>query len=386
MPPVHQRNADADAFFSSTESHGITLPESRQIRWHVPCDELFAGPDMASLTTSYLTLQLEHPFISGASPLADRTDTARRLEDGGASAIVLRSLFEEQITMASHGRIAGMDPLEPAFAPLLGNFPAAESYALQPDEYLAQIDRLKTALQIPVIASLNGMRTAEWLTFATRIERAGADALELNMYQLVADPRRSSLSVESDIRDMVATFKRTLRIPIAVKLPLFVTAPVHFACELDAAGADGLIIFNRLYAPTIDIETMTAEPRLQLSTSSELVPRLAWLPLLRGHVRGSLALTGGVETPEDAIRAILAGADVVQLVSAVLRDGPGCFTVFKKDVARWLDAKGFTSIGEARGRLATAPGIGAELAARAAYLRTLQSGPTAWTTAERKEG
>jgi dihydroorotate dehydrogenase (fumarate) len=180
---------------------------------------------MVDLTTTYLTLQLRHPFVSGASPLPDQVAAARRLEDGGASAIVIRSLFEEQITMAQTGRIAQMDPSDAEFAKVLAAFPSADRYVFGPDEYLEHVRRLKAALEVPVIASLNGMATTSWIAFARDIEQAGADVLELNMYQLVADPVRSSLAVESDIRDMVATLKRTLRIPLAVKLPIFLTAP-----------------------------------------------------------------------------------------------------------------------------------------------------------------
>jgi dihydroorotate dehydrogenase (fumarate) len=340
---------------------------------------------MVDLTTTYLGLRLRHPFICGASPLADQLAAARRLEDGGASAIVVRSLFEEQITMARSGRIAQMDPADPEFAALLAPFPDADQYAFDPDEYLEHVRRLKAALGVPVIASLNGTSGSSWLAFATSIEQAGADALELNMYQLVADPARSSLAVESEIRDLVATVKRTLRIPLAVKLPIFLTAPAHFAAALDRAGADGLILFNRVYQPMIDIDTMTLRPGLELSTSAELLPRLAWLPILRERVRGSLAVSGGVATPDDGISAVLAGADAVQLVSSVMRHGPQYFRVMRDGLARWLESKQFESVSQARGRIrgpgATAP----ELVERAAYLRTLQRGPVE-RVAPRKEG
>ena len=245
--------------------------------------------------------------------------------------------------------------------------------------------RLKAALNVPVIASLNGLTTTSWLAFARTIEQAGADALELNMYHLVADPVRSSLAVESEIRDMVATLKRTLRIPLAVKLPIFLTAPAHFASDLDRAGADGLILFNRVYQPVIDIDTMSFRPELELSTSSELLPRLAWLPILRGHVAGSLAVTGGVQTPNDGIRAILAGADAVQMVSSIMRHGPQHFTVMRDGLAQWLESKGFHSVREARGRIGSPPAATAELVERAAYLQTLQSGPRRWCAPPRKE-
>ena len=343
---------------------------------------------MVDLTTTYLGLRLRHPFVSGASPLPDQVDAAKRLEDGGASAIVIRSLFEEQITMARRGRIAELDPTEPEFAQLLAAFPRPDCYAFGPEEYLAHIRRLKSALGVPVIASLNGRTTGSWVAFARDVEQAGADALELNIYQLVIDPVRSSLAVEWEIRDIVATLKRTLRIPLAVKLPIFLTAPAHFAGELDRAGADALVLFNRVYLPIIDIDTMTLRPELELSTSSELLPRLAWLSLLRHRVKASLAVTGGVATPDDGIRAILAGADAVQMVSTIIRNGPNHFGVMRDGLARWLEAKGFDSVSQARGRCsAAAPAV--ELVQRAAYLRTLQNGSARWSTAEqglKKEG
>jgi dihydroorotate dehydrogenase (fumarate) len=328
---------------------------------------------MVDLTTTYLTLRLQHPFMIGASPLADRVESARRIEDGGASAIVIRSLFEEQITMARTGRIGHMDPAEPEFAKLLGAFPPGDRYPFGPEEYLEHIRQLKTALGVPVIASLNGLTTESWVAFARNVEQAGADALEVNLYQLVADPARSSLSVESDIRDVVAALKRTLRIPLAVKLPVFLTAPAHVARELDRAGASGLILFNRVYHPVVDIETLTLRPRVELSSSTELLTRLAWLPILRGLVKASLAVSGGVDVPEDGIRAILAGADAVQMVSAILRRGENYFGVMRDALAEWLERKGLRSVGEARRTIGTPAADAVELVERAGYLSTLQS-------------
>lgn len=328
---------------------------------------------MVDLTTTYLTLPLQHPFMIGASPFADQVEMARRLEDAGASAIVMRSLFEEQITMARTGRIGHMDPAEPEFAKLLDAFPPGDHYAFGPDEYLEHVAHLKTALGVPVIASLNGLTTESWLAFARDIEQAGADALELNLYQLVGDPARSSLSVESGIRDIVGTLKRTLRIPLAVKLPVFLTAPAHFARELDRAGANGLILFNRVYHPVIDIETSTLRPHVELSSSTELLTRLAWLPILRGLVKGSLAVSGGVDAAEDGIRCILAGADAVQMVSAIVRHGENHFGVMRDALAEWLERKGLRSVGEARGTISTPAVDAVELIERAAYLRTLHT-------------
>lgn len=333
---------------------------------------------MPSLSTTYLRLQLRHPFIAGASPFADTVDSARQIEDGGAAAIVLRSLFEEQITMARSGRIAQRDPLDPEFATALAAFPTAEVYSLDPDAYLEQLRRLKSALGIPVIASLNGTTSQAWLSFARDIEQAGADALELNMYYFVSKPSLSSVAVESEAIRIVVAVRSALHIPIAVKLPMFITAPVYFARELHRAGADGLVLFNRVYHPDVDIDTMTLQPKVELSTAAELLPRLVWLPIVRRHVNASLAVTGGVATPADGIKAILVGADAVQLVSAIVRHGPRYFKTMSDGLRQWLDAHAFQSVSEARGRIMAAADDDQELAERGSYLRTLQSGPANW--------
>jgi dihydroorotate dehydrogenase (fumarate) len=327
-----------------------------------------------NLETRYLGLTLAHPFMVGASPLADHLDTAKRLEDGGAAAIVLRSLFEEQITMAESARIHQMDPFDKQFANAISGFPRPETYPLAPAEYLEHLRRVKDAVRIPVIASLNGMTGESWVRFATSIEQAGADALELNIYEMATDPDDSALAIEARIRDVVVDLKRSIRMPIAVKLGPFFTAFGHVARQLDRAGADGLVLFNRFYQPDIDVLGLTAVPHLDLSTSAELLLRLRWLSALHGRVRCSLAVTGGVATPVDGIKSILAGAHAVQLVSAILRHGPPYFNAMREGLARWMESKAFSSIEEVRGRI-DGRTADADLFERANYIRTLQS----WT-------
>ncbi len=327
-----------------------------------------------NLDTTYLGLTLAHPFMVGASPLADHLDTVKRLEDGGASAIVLRSLFEEQITMAESARIHQMDPLDQEFAKALAEFPRPEKYPLSPADYLEHVHKVKGAVHIPVIASLNGTTSESWARFATSIEQAGADALELNIYEMATDPDDSAPAIEARIRDIVTELKRNIRIPIAVKLGPFFTAFGHVARQLDRAGADGLVIFNRFYQPDIDVLGLTAVPHLELSTSAELLLRLQWLSALHGRVRCSLAVTGGVSTPVDGIKAILAGAHAVQLVSAILRHGPPYFNVMREGLARWMESKAFSSLDHVRG-LIDGRATSADLFGRASYIRTLQS----WT-------
>jgi dihydroorotate dehydrogenase (fumarate) len=324
------------------------------------------------LTTTYLGLTLAHPFMVGASPLADHLDTVKRLEDGGAAAIVLHSLFEEQISMAESGRIHQMDPLDCQFAGALAGFPLPERYALAPDEYLEHLRRVKAAVSIPVIASLNGMTPESWLKFALNIADAGADALELNIYEVVTDPTQSAMAVEREIELIVKEVKRHLKIPIAAKVGPFFTAFGHLAHALDRAGADGLVLFNRFYQPDIDVQAMTATPHLELSNSAELLLRLRWAAILHGRVRCSLAVTGGVNTPTDGIKALLAGADGVQLVSAILRNGPSFFIAMRDGLARWMESKQLTSLHQVRGKI-NGQHEHASILERANYIRTLQS-------------
>ena len=270
------------------------------------------------LSTTYLGLPLANPFMAGASPLGDHLDTVRRLEDAGCAAIVLHSLFEEQITQAESGRIHQMDPLDREFATVLSYFPQPEQYALSPDAYLEHLRRVKSAVKIPVIGSLNGTSPTAWLKFAQLIEQAGADAIELNMYEVVTEPDQSALVVENGLRQVVRDVKHELKIPVAVKLSPFFTAFGHVAREFDRAGADGLVLFNRFLQPDIDVQHLAVSPHLELSNSAELLLRLRWLAILHGRLRCSLAVTGGVATPNDGIKAILAGAHAVQMVSAIL--------------------------------------------------------------------
>ena len=328
-----------------------------------------------TMETKYLGLTLAHPFMVGASPLADHLDSVKRLEDGGSAAVVLRSLFEEQITMAASARIHQMDPLDLAFARTLAGFPRPETYPLSPADYLEHLRRVKDTVRVPVIASLNGTTSESWARFATSIEQAGADALELNIYEMATNPDESALGIETRIRDLVTDLKRSVTIPIAVKLGPFFTAFRHVARQLDRAGADGLILFNRFYQPDIDLLGPTMVPRLELSTSAELLLRLQWLSSLHGQVRCSLAVSGGVATPADGIKSILAGAHAVQLVSAILRHGPGYFAAMREGLARWMDSKGFVSIDQARG-LIDGRATDAKLFERGSYIRTLQSWPS----------
>jgi dihydroorotate dehydrogenase (fumarate) len=323
-------------------------------------------------TTKYLGLKLRHPFMAGASPMSAHLDGVRRLEDAGTAAIVLHSLFEEQITEADTGRIHGMDRNEdPLFAARLAPFPSSSEYPFRPDEHLNHLRAVKAAVSVPVIASLNGVSSGAWLREAALLEQAGADALELNFYQVITDPRVPGVAVEDDIIHAVTELKRVLRIPVAVKLSPFFTAFANMATRLDAAGADGLILFNRFYQPDIDLANLTAAPVLELSRSAELRLRLRWLAILDGRVRASLALTGGVETWNDAVKGILAGAHVVQMVSALLRHGPPFLTTAVARLAEWMEWQKCESLEQMRGRVSLINSPDPSSFERANYIRTL---------------
>ena len=326
-----------------------------------------------NLATKYLGLPLAHPFVAGSSPLTCHLDTVKRLEDGGSAAIVLHSLFEEEITMVESGRIHQMDPFEKQFADALSGFPPVERYPLSPDQYLEHLRLVKEAVRVPVIASLNGMTEESWLKFSEHIEEAGADALELNMYLPATDPDESAVTIETRLRDIVVELKHRLTIPLAVKLPPFFTAFGHLAHEMDRHRVDGLVLFNRFYQPDIDVNEMIAVPRLELSTSRELRLRLRWIALLHSRLRCSLAATGGVATPTDGIKAVLAGAHAVQMVSAILRHGPAYFAAMRDGLARWMESKQFSSIEQVRGRVDGGTPTNSILD-RASYIRTLLGG------------
>lgn len=323
------------------------------------------------IATSYLGLKLAHPFVAGASPLSAKLDSLKRLEDSGAAAIVLHSLFEEQITMAESGLIRHRNPFDQQFAASLAVFPSGGDYPLSPDEYLEHLRRAKGAVAVPVIASLNGTTAEGWLRFARQLEQAGADALEVNFYDVATDLSVAGLTVENEVRNIVLELKRVLRIPIAIKLSPFFSAFGHLAHHLDQAGADGLVIFNRFYQPDIDIRTISVATSLQLSTSSELLLRLRWLAILHGRVRTSLAATGGVETPHDGIKALLAGADIVQMASALLRHGPGFLTTMREGLEHWMAWHHLDSVDAMRGRLSLEHAADPSAFERANYIRTL---------------
>ena len=326
-----------------------------------------------NLSTRYLGLALPHPLIPGASPLADDLDTVRRLEDAGAAAIILRSLFEEQITREQVSAFLHSEMHGESFAEALTYFPTPQSFVFGPEEYLEHLGRVKAAVKIPVIASLNGTTPDGWLDYPPLIESTGADALELNLYRLAFDPSLSAQEVERESVAVVRSVRRSVRIPLAVKLSPFYSSLAHFAGQLDEAGADGLVLFNRFYQPDINPETLELNRDLHLSDSRELPLRLRWLGALSGQVKASLAVSGGVHDARDAIKAIMAGAHAVQVVSALLRNGPEYLKVLRQGMEDWMREFEWESLEPMRGNMSLQRCPDPAAYERANYMMMLQS-------------
>ena len=326
------------------------------------------------LTTTYLGLRLSHPLMPGAcQPLSADLDVVRRLEDAGAAAIVMHSLFEEQIEEEMRGVLDHVDAHGESFSEALSYFPAPAEYVFGPDRYLEQLRRIKETVGVPVIASLNGATPAGWLDYARLLEQAGADALELNVYYVATDPAETAAEVEGRVVEIARTVRSEIAIPIAVKLSPFFSSFPHVARSLDDLDVHGLVIFNRFYQPDIDPEKLEIVPQLRLSDSSELLLRLRWLAILSGRVRASLAATGGVHTGLDAIKAVMAGAHAVQMVSAVLQQGPECLTAVRDAMVRWMEEHEYESLAQMRGSMSLERCPDPAALERANYVRLLHS-------------
>jgi dihydroorotate dehydrogenase (fumarate) len=325
------------------------------------------------LATTYLGLPLAHPLITGASPLVDHMDLVRRLEDAGAAAITMHSLFEEQLALDAEATRYAVEAQAHSHPEAESYFPLAADYALGPDEYLEQIHRIKAAVRVPVIASLNGVTGEGWTGYARLIEQAGADALELNMYLVAVNPIESGGVVERRLLDVTAAVRSSVELPIAVKLSPFWSSLSHVAASLDGVGADGLVLFNRFYQPDIDVDELDVVPRLRLSDPSELLLRIRWLAALSGRIRASLAASGGVHGVEDVVKALMAGADVVQIVSALLAQGPEHLLVLREGLERWMEEREYASIAQLRGSMSLARCPDPRAFERGGYMRVLQT-------------
>jgi dihydroorotate dehydrogenase (fumarate) len=302
-------------------------------------------------TTQYLGLELKNPLVASASPLSKRVDTVRRLEDAGIAAVVLYSLFEEQITHESQELDYYLELGTHRYAESLSYFPDLDHYNLGPEPYLEHLHRIKQAVSIPVIGSLNGVSSGGWVEYAHKIEQAGADALELNIYYLPVDPELTGEAVERHYVDLVKAIRAEVRIPVAVKLGPYFSSMANMALKLDAAGAAALVLFNRFYQPDYDLEELEVVPNLILSTSHELLLRLHWIAILYGAVQCDLALTGGVHNAGDVVKAMMAGAKVAMMTSALLKRGVGYLDTLVTELLLWMGDHEYDSIKQMQGSM-----------------------------------
>ncbi len=328
---------------------------------------------MIDLTTTYLGMKLKNPLVASAGPLTKDIDGVRRLEDSGIGAIVLHSLFEEQIELESNALDRGLSAGTEMYAESLSFFPDLRSYNIGPESYLELIREAKASVGIPVIASLNGISTGGWVEHARLMEQAGADALELNVYLLSTDPEVSGGDVEHGYVDLVNQVRHQVHIPVAVKLGPFFSSMANIARRLDQAGANGLVLFNRFYQPDFDLETLEVVPSLALSQSSELLLRLHWIAILFGRIHADLALTGGVHTAMDVLKAMMAGARVAMTTSCLLRHGTPYVRHLLKDVEQWMTEHEYESIHQMQGSMSCQSVSDPAAFERGNYMKVLSS-------------
>ncbi len=328
-----------------------------------------------NLQTNYLGLELAHPIIPGAGPLTGEVPQARQLEDSGAPCLIMNSLFEEQIVREQRAAFAAIDEAEDSFAEALSYLPEPEDYRLGPDDYLSRVTHLKAAVDIPVIASVNGISPDGWREYPKLIAAAGADALEINLYHLASDPQMSAGEVEERLLASVRTAHDEVDIPVSVKLPPFFTSIPHFVSQLEAIGVQAVVLFNRFYQPDIDIEELRAEPTLRLSDASELNLRLRWLAILHGRTNLEMSLSGGVHSATDVIKGLMAGATTVQTVSGLLQHGPHHLRELLDGVREWLSEHEYSDLAQLRGCMSHQNAPDPEAIERGNYAMVLNS----WT-------
>lgn len=326
---------------------------------------------MPDLSTTYLGLHLKNPLVASASPLSKKLDRVRQLEDAGASAVVMYSLFEEQIMYEGQQLDHYLDRNAHSYAEALSYFPDMERYNLEPELYLEHLARLKRSVSIPVIGSLNGASSGRWIDYAHKIEQAGADALELNLYYLPTDPSLSAEELETNYANLVKEVRARVNIPLALKLSPFFTALPHVARRFTAAGASGLVLFNRFYQPDFNLETLEVTPHLMLSTSQELLLPLRWIAILYGRIEADFALSSGVHTAHDAIKALMAGASVVMMASELLEWGIKRLTRILLDLRSWMEEYKYESIAQMKGSMSQRAVAEPAAFERANYMKAL---------------
>jgi len=328
---------------------------------------------MINLGTHYLGLTLSNPLVASAGPVTDSIDKIRRLEDHGVGAVVLPSLFEEQLNLESESVDSDLSRGSDAFPESLTMLPELADYNLGPEGYLELIRKAAESVRIPIIASLNGVTTGGWIRYACAAEQAGADAIELNIYSLVTDPSRSGAEVEEVYCELVRTVKDSVRVPIAVKVSPFFSAIANMATRLDAAGANALVFFNRFYQADLDIESLEVVPSLTLSEQTELLLRIHWIGIVFGHVKADLAVTGGVHSAEDVVKSVMAGARVAMMTSALLQNGIKHVETVRRDLVRWMEEHEYESIRQMCGSMSQRNVSDPAAFERTNYMRVLSS-------------
>jgi dihydroorotate dehydrogenase (fumarate) len=325
------------------------------------------------LSTTYMGLHLKNPIVPSASPISKSLDGIKQLEDAGASAVVLYSLFEEQITHEAKELDHFLTHSAESYQEAMSYFPDIHDYNLGPEEYLDHVRQAKEHTSIPVIGSLNGVSAGGWLDYARRIEQAGADALELNIYYIPTSPEHDGAAIESIYLEDLKTVKQAVKIPVAMKLSPYFSSMASMARKLDAAGADALVLFNRFYQPDFDLEALEVVPTVHLSTSHELTLPLRWIAILSGQVKASLAATTGVHTGMDALKMLMAGADVAMMCSSLLQHGPKHVAAVLREMEAWMEAKEYESVTQLKGSMSQRSVVEPAAFERANYMKALNS-------------
>jgi dihydroorotate dehydrogenase (fumarate) len=325
------------------------------------------------LSTTYMGLKLKNPLVPSASPLTANVESITKLAEHGAAAVVLHSLFEEQIRHEQEELVYYTTQGTEAYAEMLSFFPEPEDYRRGPDEYLELISKAKKAVDIPIIASLNGTTVGGWTEYAHKMQQAGADALELNVYYVASDVKQTGEAVEQLYVDILKAVKKSVKIPVALKLGPYFSSAANLATKLDKAGANGLVLFNRFYQPDINLESLEVVPDLVLSTPFELRLPLRWIAVLHGRIGASLAATSGVATGRDVIKCMMAGADIAQMCSVLLRKGAGEIGTVLRDMEAWMEQNEYESVKQMKGSLSQKSCPDPAAFERANYMKTLNS-------------
>lgn len=325
------------------------------------------------LSTTYLGFKLDHPLMAGASPLSMDLDTIKKLEDSGSSAIVMHSLFEEQIVAEQVATYQSVDGHGDSHAEMSSLLPSPPDFKLGPEEYLTHLENAKQAISVPLIGSLNGTRLGNWLEYAKLIEQAGADALELNIYDLATDATVNGADIEANTVEVVGEVVKSIQIPVTVKLSPFYSSLPNFVAQLEQAGAKGVVLFNRFYQPNIDVDELEVFPFVNLSTPDELLLRLRWLAILSGRIDLSLAASGGVHSSLDAIKAVMCGAHAVQMVSVLLANGPDFIKTIKDKMEFWLVEHEYESLEQMQGSMNLSHSPDPKAFERTNYMHVLKS-------------